>query len=205
MAKSYKDAETKGRVKFRIIEFELDGNDSTLQESLRSLATAIQGRNSGLPTKRMLNGTPSGTSDAVIPPSEGEDSESETDVSDESREQEPAERQSNPRGPRSYKEPQILQIRSRYTAVAEISLDAKNPEADAERYLLIAAWLKEARNIAEVGGDHIYTCYRAMGFYPPKDAVQPLRDMKKQGWFVKGAAKGTYTINHIGLKKAAGG
>ena len=31
----------KGKVKFRVIEFELEGSDSTLQESLRSIATAL--------------------------------------------------------------------------------------------------------------------------------------------------------------------
>jgi hypothetical protein len=33
----------KGKVKFRVIEFELEGSDTSLQESLRSLANALRG------------------------------------------------------------------------------------------------------------------------------------------------------------------
>lgn len=44
----------KGKVRFKYVEFELDANDATLQESLRNIATAIM-RGNGAP-QRPLNG-----------------------------------------------------------------------------------------------------------------------------------------------------
>ena len=37
----------KGRVKLRVIEFELDGSDATLQESIKGILSAINTRSSG--------------------------------------------------------------------------------------------------------------------------------------------------------------
>ena len=76
----------------------------------------------------------------------------------------------------------------------------KNLDSDFKRYLVISAWLKEHAKVEEITIDHIYTCYRAMGWHPPRDVSQPLRDMKnKQGWFSKGKSRGSYMINHVGL------
>src|SRR4051812_17009314 len=53
MAKhSSKDAS--GRIKFRVIEFELDGSDVTMQDAIKGLANAITGNRA--PVKRITSG-----------------------------------------------------------------------------------------------------------------------------------------------------
>jgi hypothetical protein len=46
MRRDQKDRDDKGRVKFRYIEFEMDANDPTLQETLRNITSAI-GKSTG--------------------------------------------------------------------------------------------------------------------------------------------------------------
>jgi hypothetical protein len=40
-----------------------------------------------------------------------------------------------------------------------------------------------------------------MGWFTPKDAPQPMRDLKRRGWFSKGTGRGEYTINHVGMNE----
>ena len=68
--------------------------------------------------------------------------------------------------------------------------------------------MKEHRNIDSISDDHIYTCFRSIG-WPTNipDFVQPLRDLKFKKYFTS-PEKGFYAINHIGLdyvKKLGGG
>src|SRR5262249_16010176 len=39
-----------------------------------------------------------------------------------------------------------------------------DPKSNHRRYLAIAAWLHDHRNIEAVSADHIYTCYRHLGW-----------------------------------------
>jgi len=81
-------------------------------------------------------------------------------------------------------------------------LEQKNPTSDVKRYLAIAYWLKEYREVSEITMDHAYTCYRHMGtgWNVPKDAASPLRKMKSKqyGWMGNGSTAGSYAINHLG-------
>lgn len=85
-------------------------------------------------------------------------------------------------------------------------LDGQQADGDAKRYLAITWWLREYRSIAEVGADHIYSCYRALGWNVPNDVLSVFRNLKRQAWVEKGTEQGMYKINHIGegqLNKAA--
>lgn len=85
-------------------------------------------------------------------------------------------------------------------------IDEQAPEENSKRYLAIAFWLKEYRGYEEIGADHIYTCYRALGLNVPGDVLGVFRKLKGQGWVVEGSQKGLFKINHIGegqLKKVA--
>lgn len=83
----------------------------------------------------------------------------------------------------------------------------KDAKSNHKRFLIAAAWLKEHRNVDAVTADHIYTCYRKMG-WPTNiaDFAQPLRELKTRKFFTT-PERGMYAINHIGLdavKKAGG-
>lgn len=76
----------------------------------------------------------------------------------------------------------------------------KNPDDDhSKRYLVIAAWLKEYRQLDEINSDHIYTCYRKLNMNVVADVGSIFRGCKRQGWFQAGSKPGWFAINHIGL------
>lgn len=86
---------------------------------------------------------------------------------------------------------------------ADVSLasfaEGKDAKSQHKKYLIAAAWLKEHRGVDGVTADHIYTCFRSMG-WPTSipDFWQPLRDLKRRKYFSKNE-KNEYEINHIGL------
>jgi hypothetical protein len=88
---------------------------------------------------------------------------------------------------------------------SEVSLapfaEKLNPKSNNHRYLVIAAWLHKHR-IDVITVDHIYTCYRSMGWSTDiPDFAQPLRLLKHQQLFTS-PERGKYAINHLGLDRA---
>jgi hypothetical protein len=77
-----------------------------------------------------------------------------------------------------------------------------DPKSNHKRYLMIAAWLHDHRNTPVVTQDHIYSCYRLLGW--PTDILdfaQPLRELKHKQYFTT-PDRGKYEINQLGLQKA---
>lgn len=207
MRKDIRDRGDRGKVKFRVIDFELEGSDESLQESLRSIVSAIN-RPAAAPPPRLLasNTTPARPAAAQPPPQqELFPEEARIEVEAESPQPEPAEseearpaRASN--GQRKFYNPKILNdldLKAGATPFAEFWAQ-KNPTEDSKRYLVILYWLKETLKLESVGADHIYTCYRTVKQNPPKDVGGPLRALKKKGFVVSGREKGTYAITHVG-------
>jgi hypothetical protein len=78
-----------------------------------------------------------------------------------------------------------------------------DPKSNHKRYLAIAAWLHDHRGIEAVTADHIYTCYRHLGWpIDILDFAQPLRELKHKQYFTT-PERGKYAINQLGLAKAA--
>jgi len=73
-----------------------------------------------------------------------------------------------------------------------------DPKEHSKRYLAITYWLRQYRNLAEVSGDHVYTCYRSLGLNVPKDVGSIFRALKSQEWVEPGSKGGFYKITHIG-------
>ncbi|WP_459584508.1 hypothetical protein [Bradyrhizobium diazoefficiens] len=71
-----------------------------------------------------------------------------------------------------------------------------------KRYLAIAAWLHDHRDTPVITQDHVYSCYRLLGW--PTDILdfaQPLRELKFRQYF-ESPERGKYAINQLGLQKA---
>jgi hypothetical protein len=91
----------------------------------------------------------------------------------------------------------------------EIDVDSDPPlsslgtfKSNHKRYLAIAAWLHDHRNIEVIDERHIYTCYRLLGWPTDiADFAQPLRELKHKQYF-ESPETGKYAINQIGLAKA---
>jgi hypothetical protein len=77
-----------------------------------------------------------------------------------------------------------------------------NPKSNHKRYLVIAAWLHDHRGIDAITADHVYTCYRSLGWPSSiRDFAQPLRELKHKQFFTS-PERGKYAINHLGLAQA---
>jgi hypothetical protein len=74
----------------------------------------------------------------------------------------------------------------------------KNPAQESKRYLVIATWFYNYCNQKEISTNHIFTCYRSMGWNTPNDINKPFSNMKPKGWF-KNVNKNLWSITHIGL------
>ncbi|HEX6000260.1 MAG TPA: hypothetical protein VFZ16_12850 [Hyphomicrobiaceae bacterium] len=103
--------------------------------------------------------------------------------------------------PRKGKMPTVLDL----DLTSGVSFDdfarPKNPASNQKRHLVVAAWFKEHRNQDTITVDHVYTCYRSIG-WPCNipDFAQPLRELKHDQ-LLELRGKGLYAINHLGLAK----
>lgn len=200
MAKTTKINEQNGKVKFRIIEFELEGSDETMQESLKNIATAFL-RTSSAPNPRVIRneGPRSVNGDAVAMPVD----DILVDVADEG---EPLETATEP-PKRAARKTKIAPVK----VLTDVRLDdvsptlkefclEKAPTSDMSRYLVIAYWFKNHKALSDLTPDHFYTAYRLMAWNTPRDPAQPIRDLRhiRRGKFSAGQTPGSWQINHIG-------
>jgi hypothetical protein len=181
--------------KMTVMVFQLEGDDATLQEGIRTISGAL---NRVLPGNVVHTAiaaphfTPGLPAPDVIEDANGEFVDVEPAVNGSSN--------GNRKRTNSVKSPQVLDLDLKQGKISLTDFLSKHAVDQVnKRYLLIAYWLKHHAEIEEVTMDHIHTGYRHMGWQTPKAAAQPLRDMKsKLGWFHKGESKGCYKINHVG-------
>lgn len=197
-----------GHIKFRVIEFEIDGGNDTLAEGIKALTTALSKSpvtttvvsQRALPPVATPKRTTSPATD-VEPPAEPE-TEGETA---ELPEEEPAEATARPkRTPATPVTPEVLSDIDFNTGKVSLKdfVAQKNPSDANEKFVTIAVWYKENHNLEEVNDDRIYTAYRFLDWVPPNDVAQTLRNIKAgKKWFDKGETKGGYKINILGLNK----
>lgn len=201
-----------GHIKFRVIEFEIDGGNNTLAEGIKALTTALQkspvvltpGTRPSLPAASKPTSTTSAT---VV-----EDDAEAAAPQEETETVEPPAAEGNGSSPAKVRRavprtPEILNDIDFNTGTVTLKdfVAQKNPADSYEKYAVISTWYKENHALAEVTPDRIYTAYKFLGWVPPNDVAQPLRDLKSsKKWFDKGA-RGAYKINIIGLNKVAEG
>lgn len=87
---------------------------------------------------------------------------------------------------------------------SDVSLDSfaneHPPASEPERYLVIAAWFKEHRDVAAITTAHVYTAYRSLKWSLIEDFGWPLRSLKKEK-YMSSPARGEYVINHLGIDR----
>ncbi len=204
MPRGNKGQEDKGKVKFRFVEFELEGSNATLEESMRQIAAAVTRGSSQTqfvnPSKvaKQLDAPPADVDLAA------EDLELAEPVEEPASSNGASSRAKKPGRPHPKPEVIDLDLKAGDVAFKEFC-GQKKPANQRSRYLVIACWLKEHADISEITIDHIYTCYKFMNWTPiPDNMVQPLRVMKStEGWFDKGEEAGSYALNHVGENKVA--
>jgi len=191
-----------GRSKMTVIIFQLDGEDSTVQEGIRTINHAVTSivKPAAMPPKSVSPAnvlTPGNGGDES-----GDDETAADEIQDESSELHDGgavERDTPPRV-RTFKTPEVVNVdlTAGPMGLKEFLSQKKVADNDNQRYLAIAFWFKEYRQIPEIHNGHIWTAYRHMKWNPQPDIAQPFRSMKKSGLFGKGSARGSYAINHVG-------
>ena len=194
MAKQAKTQERAGRVKIRLIEFEVEGSDNSIQESLKSIAAALNRSTASHPYKTRL-----------VTNQAGQDFDDYEEVEDpeEEAEEQPLEGTAT-RAPRVQKRPatpNILDINfADVSPTLKEFVAEKGPKQILQRYLVIAYWYKHTRGISDLTQDHFFTAFRHLQWTVPKDPSGPVKDLrhKRRTQMGAGTTPGTSTINHIG-------
>jgi len=183
---------TPNKSKMTVLVFQLEGNDQTLQDGIRTITGAIDGM--VRPMRTLPTAVVNGGAKALSL----EEAPSETRV--EASEELAAETASGGSEPRrTIKPPRVLpELKVPAEDLKKFLEEHKVPDQDNSRYIAVAFFLREKLSIHAVTMDHIYTCYRLLGWNTPKDAAQPLRRLKNQGFFEKADEAGAYTLNHVG-------
>jgi len=106
-----------------------------------------------------------------------------------------------PKTTRKVKSAKVVDIdMNKSVSLAEFT-KGKDPGSNHKRYMTIATWLKEHRGMDAITSDHVYTCYKSIGWPSNiKDFAQPLRELKSANLFDQ-PEKGQYAINHVGVDK----
>jgi hypothetical protein len=193
--------EEKGKVKFRFVEFELEGLNSTIEESIKSIVNSMN-RVPNSPM-RMATAKPALQISSAVRESGNGHADVEPPLEELAEvEETPAQgtRSAQPKGQRHYTNPKFL---------SEVDLDSgamafktfaekQAPRSDNRKYLVIAAWFKKNRNLDVITPNHIYTCNQKMGWTTQKDVSQPFRYMKKKSYFAV-AGRNQWQLTHVGL------
>jgi hypothetical protein len=207
MRKSDREPDKGSKLKFRVIEFEVEGDDAAIHEGLRSIQAAIaRPKSSGMPMRYIAAG--SGPVATPVPPSmvdeeiEPPQTELAFDEVDHPADPEPEPKPTTRKGAqRRVVTPKPLDSLDITSGLGlEAFLKEKAPDSIQRTFLVFVYWLKEHRGVETVTASHIYTCYRMLDLAVPKDFVSPLSDMRaKRKWLDKVDGEGEYKINLLGM------
>jgi hypothetical protein len=180
--------------KMTILLFQIEGNDQTLQDGIKTISDAIDGM--VRPARALPAAVPNGAS-SQRSTAETLDTAEPSPTKEQEFALEPLDERAEIR--RSPKPPKVLpELKVPVEDLRKVLDEYKVPDQDNSRYLALAFFLRENMSVPAVTMDHIYTCYRLLGWTTPKDAGQPLRRLKSQGFFEKGDDAGAYVLNHVG-------
>lgn len=210
-----------GRVKFRYADtdryFDLDvdniRNESGVVDGLKSIASALAGRNLTIAPNRALvgkpaNGSPNGAAAAPPVAEEAEAPDQEVLAPEEEAEAPEATNGNGNSAPkqRKVRAPQFITTIDLTAATVKLPdfFKQKDPQNIFEKYLVIAVWFKEQMTIEEFDVDHIFTGFDHMSLRAqiPADPSQPLRYLKMKN-LLEQPNRGKYKVTWNGLSAVA--
>jgi len=198
MAKNKSDSEPRSN-RIRFIMLDADISDGNLSELTQAITQALR-PNAAQPAPKQI--TPVAQPAAIAPPPNGNGADPTAEAEYVGQEEQPpvapARKQSTTR---SYAKPNILKDVDPTAGPKSFSdywTEKGSLTETLKRYLLVAGWFHDFRDVAAISADHVFTCYRSMGWaLDSKDPKQPFRDLQRQD---RGQFKdGKFEINHIGL------
>ena len=205
MVKKVSGGSERGKIKVRFFEIEMDGDTDALQESLRTLTSAINKPVSqsqrhfmgGMAAPKQIAPGPEALEGEVLEEDEEESSEAGTEVGTPPS----GSKNGRQRAKRTPPTPQILENpgfedgEPTWPAFAEL----KSPDNDVLRVAVVATWFKRVKGLDAITIDHAYTAYKFVDWPTPDDIGQTFRNAKRtKNWFGTDGA-GSWTINIIGI------
>lgn len=199
MAKAKGASDQAGKVKIRVIEFEVEGSDATMQESLKSITAALNRGMTATPPSQRVRYVQAPTHQLEDVGESAQEEEIDVDEDEEA-----AVAVNTPRKPTPPKKPRsmtLLEIAFNDTSptLKEFAAE-KSPKTEMNKYLVIAYWYKNLKGIVDLSPDHFFTAYRHLQWPVPADPAAPMRELrhKRRTQFSPGNTHGTSTINHVG-------
>jgi hypothetical protein len=194
---SQKPASGSARIRFIMLEAEIPEGD--LSQFTHAIQHALRPTTISVPSPRIVTlATQRATDNATETDAQAEQPTFEAAIHEPEQTEEAAPaspaRRSTPR------KAKVLDIDLNCDPSFAAFANEKKPDNHLKRYLVVAAWFKEARNINVITMDHVYTCYRSVG-WPSNNADfgQPLRSLKRQQKMTQN--DDGFVINHLGLQE----
>jgi hypothetical protein len=189
-------ADDHAKVKVRVIEFELEGGNATVENSIRQLTTALTNRTVGpkLPPPKTPKELHAGNGAETI-------EEPENDVLDtqfiENDDAPPAKKPSRPK--KAPKPPTYLpELAAKIGAFKDFAKE-KAPTTKTKQYLVAAYWLKEHGGNDTVNADKIYTCFKTAGWSTGfNDWAQTFHNLVHTEHMRKTGNTGEFAVNPLG-------
>lgn len=186
-----------GTSRFRLVLFEGDLQEGELAQVTQAIQNAFRTPQVA-PARQIARPIPSTLSDTdpeTISPDD-------TDEGDEAFAQ--ADNIPRPRQARKARAPKVPNPVNDLDVKSEPSLRGFVAEYDVksgfEKYLVIALWLRDAREINSFTVDHVYTCFKILGWSTnSNDFSKPLRNLADNK-FLSGDSKG-YSLSLTGAGK----
>ena len=205
MAKTPSKVSGNAKVKFRVFEFEMDGSDESIQDTMKTLAAALtRGGHGSVPVTRRLK--PDAAAALAGAAAEADADDESTDEEDENHVEDAIVKPTSERKASAPRKPPVVKVLPgiSFTDVEptlKAFYESKNPGKNiTANYLVVAYWYKNHRGIEDLTADHFHTAFRQVGFNTPRNAMQPIRDLRnsRDGRMMGGTAPGTSAIHHLG-------
>lgn len=185
-----------GHSKIRFIMLEADLSEGDLSQVTQAIQNAL--RPAQAPTRIIQTSSARGlpADDPELIELEGGDEL----VEDQSETPKP--RAARTSKPRVAKTPKILDdLDLKSDPSLEDFVSAFDLKTDVDRYLVIALWFRDARDIPAITVEHVYTCFRSLGWSTAStDFSKPLRNLRDEQ-SMKGGSKDGFTLTLIGAGK----
>ena len=198
----------KGKIQFVFLNLEAD--EETLQEALRQ-AGVLMSRGTGAPQRTLIavpvkreltdGGEDNNQQQEVYEVIEDEPQAVNTETNGASSTAKTSKPKKDKKPPKT---PALLKDFDPNDAETSFEdfVAEKDTSNQFNKYLVIAAWFKQFRQVDEIGTSHIYTCYRLMKWDWPINMAQPFQDMRRlHEYFENGSKSGLYAITIVGLKE----
>jgi len=159
MPKGNSGVEDRAKVKLRVIEFELEGGNASVENSIRQITNALTNRNTA--PKPLAPRQPKELAGDALPENETADAPEQEEVVETETVEAAVETQAPKTTKTKYKPPLPIYLHDMDVTGNGVSFKdfaaAKAPKKHTTRYLVVAMWLKEHGSSPTITADKVYT------------------------------------------------